>query len=286
MSRTVYVNGAFVAEEDAKVSIFDRGFVFADSVYEVTAVLDGKLIDFDGHCSRLERSLKELQMEMPVSPDALLELHRQLISKNEIINGLVYLQISRGAADRDFAFPPAGTPQTLVMFTQQKDIVNAPVIDKGLKVISMEDIRWGRRDIKTVQLLAPCLAKMEAKAQGKDDAWLLDGDGLVNEATSSNAYIITKEGAIVTRHLSNSILSGITRTAMLKVAAETGMTIEERPFTIAEAQQASEAFITSATTFLCPVVEIDGTEISGGKLGTVSKRLRELYIEEGRKVAI
>ncbi len=284
MSRIVYVNGAYVPEEEATISIFDRGFIFADGVYEVTAILDGKLVDFEGHCVRLERSLGELKMPMPVTAEELLEIHRELIRKNNLTEGLVYLQVTRGAADRDFAFPK-DTPQTLVLFTQNKPLVDTPMARNGLKVLSVEDMRWSRRDIKTVQLLGPCLAKMEAKAQGKDDAWMVE-DGLVNEGTSNNAYIITKEGTIVTRHLSNSILHGITRKAVLKVAAEAGMNVEERPFSIEEAQQAAEAFVTAATTFVCPVVEIDGVPLSGGKPGPMVKRLRELYVEEGRKAAI
>lgn len=284
MSRIVYVNGEYVAEEAATISIFDRGFIFADGVYEVTAVLDGKLVDFEGHCVRLQRSLGELKMPMPVSAEELLAIHRELIAKNSLNEGLIYLQVTRGAADRDFAFPK-DVPQTLVLFTQAKPLIDTAPARNGLKVISVEDMRWSRRDIKTVQLLGPCLAKMEAKAQGKDDAWMVE-DGLVNEGTSNNAYIVTKEGVIVTRHLSNSILHGITRSAVLKLAAELDMKVEERPFSIEEAQQAAEAFVTAATTFVCPVVEIDGVALSGGKPGPVVQRLREYYVEESRKTAI
>lgn len=281
MSRIVYVNGAYVPEEEATVSVFDRGFLFADAVYEVTAVLDGKIVDYPGHVARLERSLGELQMGMPFSSDDLLEVHRELVRRNSMDEGAIYLQVTRGAADRDFAFPKHAE-QTVVLFTQAKPLTGAK---KGIRVISLPDMRWGRRDIKTVQLLAPSMAKMAAKAEGKDDAWLVQ-NGFVTEGTSNNAYIVTKEGKIVTRNLSSSILHGITRAAVLKLAAERGMEVEERPFTIEEAQQAAEAFVTAATTFVCPVIEIDGVAISGGKPGPVAERLNELYIETGRKSAL
>lgn len=281
MSRTVYVNGAYVPEEDAKVSIFDRGFLFADGVYEVTAVVDGKLVDFQGHVVRLERSLGELGMSMPMSADELLKIHRELVRTNNLDEGMVYIQVTRGEADRDFAFPK-DVPQSVVLFTQVKSLTSEKA---GIRVISVPDIRWGRRDIKTVQLLAPSMAKMMAKRAGKDDAWMLE-DGYVTEGTSNNAYIVTTDGVIITRNLSTSILHGITRAAVLKLADELDMKIEERPFTIAEAQQASEAFITAATTFVCPVVEIDGVKLSDGTPGPVVKRLSELYIEESRKSAI
>ena len=285
MSRIVYVNGKYVPEEEAKVSVFDRGFLFADAVYEVTAVLDGKLIDYAGHVARLERSLGELGMEMPMNADELLEVHREMIRRNNLQEGPLYLQITRGVADRTFVFPKQGTPQTLILFTQEKSVLKNSDAETGIKVISVPDIRWGRRDIKTVQLLAASMAKMEAKAKGKNDAWLVE-DGLVTEGSSNNAYIVTKEGTIVTRSLSTSILPGITRKAVLKLAQEASMKFEERSFSIEEAQNAAEAFITSATNFVCPVVEIDNVEISGGKPGPVAIRLRELYIEEARKALI
>ncbi|GGE58855.1 D-amino-acid transaminase [Actibacterium pelagium] len=286
MSRTVYVNGEYLPEEDAKISIFDRGFLMADGVYEVTSVLDGKLVDFDGHVKRLARSLNELGMGEPLTADELLEIHRKLVAENEVINGGVYLQITRGApADRDFAFPPEDTPQTVVLFTQNKpDLAESPAAARGIKVISIEDIRWGRRDIKTVQLLYPSMGKMMAKAAGCDDAWMVE-DGAVTEGTSNNAYII-KDGKIITRQLSNDILHGITRAAVLEFAREAQMKVEERPFTIEEAQQADEAFITSATTFVTPVVEIDGVTVGAGEPGPAAKRLRELYIEGSRAAAV
>ena len=284
MSRIVYVNGDYLPEEEAKVSVFDRGFLFADGVYEVTSVLDGKLIDFAGHAKRLERSLSELEMDSPVTEEELLEIHRQLVSRNDLVDGLIYLQVTRGAADRDFVYP-TGVKPTLVLFTQSKPgLANTPVADAGIRVISIPDIRWGRRDIKTVQLLYPSMGKMMAKAQGKDDAWMVE-DGLVTEGTSNNAYII-KDGRIITRHLGNEILHGITRAAVLRFAREAQMQVEERSFSIDEAQSADEAFITSASAFVMPVVEIDGVELGDGKPGAVSRRLREIYLEESRKVAI
>jgi len=280
MSRTVYVNGEYLAEEDAKISIFDRGFLMADGVYEVTSILDGKMIDFDGHMKRLARSLNELDMATPATDAELEEIHRKLILANDVNEGLVYLQVTRGAADRDFVFPVGVTP-SLVLFTQTKNLNNSAIAEAGIKVISVPDLRWGRRDIKTIQLLAPSVGKMAAKAAGVDDAWLVE-DGQVTEGTSNNAYII-KDGKIITRHLSNDILSGITRGAVLRFAREAQMEVEERSFSIEEAQQADEAFVTSATTFVMPVIEIDGAAIGSGKPGPVAKRLREIYLDESRK---
>lgn len=281
MSRTVYVNGSYLPEENATVSVFDRGFLFADGVYEVTAVLDGKLVDYAGHATRLARSLNELKMEMPISSEELLEVHRELIKRNNLEEGGIYLQITRGAADRDFTFPQ-DAKQTIVLFTQAKPLTAEKT---GLRIISAPDIRWGRRDIKTVQLLASSMTKMVAKAEGKDDAWLVQ-DGFVTEGTSSNAYIVTKEGKIITRNLSTSLLHGITRAAVLKLAAEMDMEVEERAFTIEEAQQAAEAFVTAATSFVCPVVEIDDVKLSDGTAGPVATRLNQIYIDESRKAAV
>jgi len=279
------VNGEYVAEEDAKISIFDRAFLMADGVYEVTSVIDRKICEFDGHMARLHRSLSELKMKPACTDDELLAIHRELVERNDLDNGMIYLQITRGSAgDRDFVWPGDDLPSSIVLFTQDKDLVNAPSAKTGLKVISIEDQRWARRDIKTVQLLFPSMAKMEAKAQGKDDAWLTE-DGLVNEGTSNNAYIV-KDGAIITRHLSNDILHGITRASVLRYAKEAQMKVEERSFSIAEAQGADEAFCTAASAFVTPVVEIDGEAVGDGTPGPVATRLREIYIEESRKAAI
>ncbi len=287
MTRTVYVNGEYLPENEAKVSIFDRAFLMADGVYEVTSVLGGKLIDFDGHAKRLERSLTELDMPKPEAFDELLDIHRKLVEINEIDEGMVYLQVTRGAAaDRDFVFPdPDEVKPTVVLFTQNKPgLADSPAAKKGIKVISIEDVRWGRRDIKTTQLLYPSMGKMMAKKAGADDAWLVE-DGFVTEGTSNNAYYI-KGNKIVTRALSNDILHGITRAAVLRFAREAQMEVEERNFTIEEAQQADEAFVTSASTFVMPVVEIDGKAIGDGTPGTRAARLREIYLDESRKAAI
>ena len=283
MSRIVYVNGAFVPEEEATVSVFDRGFLFADGVYEVTSVIGGKLIDFPGHAARLWRSLGELDMAAPVSQDELLAIHRELIARNGLDEGLVYLQVTRGAADRDFAYPEGAAP-TLVLFTQEKRVVDSPAAERGFRVISIPDRRWGRRDIKTVQLLYPSMGKMMAKAAGVDDAWMVE-DGAVTEGTSNNAYIVTG-GRIVTRHLGEEILHGITRAAVLRFAREAQMEVEERAFTLDEAKAADEAFVTSASAFVMPVVEIDGVALGGGTPGPVAARLREIYLEESLKAAV
>jgi D-alanine transaminase len=285
--RTVYVNGEYLPETEATISIFDRGFLMADGVYEVTSVLGGKLIDFGGHLARLERSLSELDMKKPAAFDDLLDIHRELVRVNGITDGLVYLQVTRGSdGDRDFVFPdPETTEPTLVLFTQSKPgLADNPAAKTGIKVIGIEDIRWGRRDIKTVQLLYPSMGKMMAKKAGADDAWMIE-DGHVTEGTSNNAYIV-KGNTIVTRHLSTDILHGITRAAVLRFAREAQMHVEERAFTMDEAKAADEAFVTSASAFVMPVVEIDGTALGDGTPGPVARRLREIYLEESLKSAV
>ncbi|TNF18499.1 MAG: D-amino-acid transaminase [Rhodobacteraceae bacterium] len=287
MTRTVYLNGAYLPETEAKVSIFDRGFLMADGVYEVTSVLGGKLVDFAGHARRLRRSLDALDMPHPVDEAELLAIHRELVRRNALGDGLIYLQVTRGAPeDRDFLFPdPEKTPPTLVLFTQAKaSLTETAAARDGIRVIAIDDIRWARRDIKTVQLLYPSMGKMMAMAAGVDDAWMVE-DGKVTEGTSSNAYII-KDGRIITRALSNDILHGITRAAVLRFAAEAQMQVEERSFTLEEARAADEAFITSASTFVTPVVEIDGAVLGGGTPGPLVRRLRQIYIDESRAAAI
>lgn len=286
MTRTVYVNGTFLPEDEARVSIFDRGFLMGDAVYEVTAVIEGKLIDFPGHLARLERSLRELSMTDPLSAENWLAVHRELVTRNDIHNGLVYLQVSRGnAGDRDFAFPPEGTPPTVVLFTQANPtLVDNPAARTGIRVITLPDLRWDRRDIKTVQLLYPSLAKMEAKARGKNDAWLVE-DGTVTEGSSNNAWIV-KDGVLITRALGHDILHGITRAAVKRLAEDLQLRVEERAFTVAEAQAADEAFVTSASSFVTPVVEIDDIAVGNGKPGPVAARMREVYVAEARKAAI
>ena len=284
MSRTVYVNGEFLAEEAAKISVFDRGFLFADGVYEVSSVIGGKLIDNAAHLARLERSCKALAIDLPASGDEITAIQKELIAKNHLDEGVVYLQVTRGAADRDFPFPKAAKP-SLVMFTQVKNLVASKAAETGIRVITTPDLRWGRCDIKTVQLLGAVLAKQAAADAGVDDAWFVDADGDVTEGSSNNAYIV-KDGRIITRALSTALLPGITRASVVKLAAETGMAIEERPFTVAEAQGADEAFITSATTFVTPVIRIDGAKVGAGTPGPVARRLREIYIDHAVKTAV
>ncbi len=283
MTRTVYVNGEYLPEQDASISIFDRGFLMADAVYEVTTVLDGKLVDFDGHLRRLDRSLSELKMTPPKNMANLLEIHRELVKVNRVKQGGVYLQISRGPADRDFVFPSKPEP-SLVIFTQEKDIIGSKAARLGIKVISIEDLRWGRRDIKTVQLLYSSMCKTRAINSDCDDAWMVQ-DGYVTEGTSNNAYIV-KDNIIITRELSNDILHGITRASVLRYAEDTNFRLEERRFTVREAQESDEAFITSASNFVTPVIEIDGMKINGGSPGPVTMKLRDIYIEESRKRAV
>lgn len=285
MSRIVYVNGAFVSEAEAKVSVFDRGFLFADGVYEVTAVIGGKLLDFAAHLTRLRRSLAELRLASPMEDAAILDLHRELVARNAIDLGHVYMMVTRGEADRDFAFPPEDTAPSFVLFTQSRKSIETPEVERGLKVATVPDLRWARRDIKTIQLLYPSMAKMEARRQGMDDAWMVE-DGFVTEGTSNNAYIVTEDDAIVTRSLSNAILHGITRAAVLRTAAEAGLRVEERAFTVDEAKTAREAFITSAGAFVTPVVAIDGTGIGTGRPGELTKRMRAHYLEEAIRTAI
>lgn len=277
--RIVYVDGHYCLEPEGKVSIFDRGYLFADAIYEVTCVIGGKLVDFDGHMARLARSLKELDMPVPMSPQELLAIHRKLVIDNNVDEGLIYMQISRGNADRDFNFPSKDTRPVVVMFTQARPVLESPLAKRGLKIITLPDIRWGRRDIKTVQLLYPSMAKNAAYEAGADDAWLVQ-DGFVTEASSANAYIVTADDKIVTRGLSADILHGITRAAVLGFAQEVGYVLEERPFTVTEALEAKEAFITSATSFVMSVLSLDDHVIGDGKIGPVSRRLREIYIDK------
>ena len=283
MSRTFYVNGEFVPESEAKISVLDRGFLFADGVYEVTTVLGGRLIDNAAHMARLARSLGELAMAPPASDDEILDAQRRLVEMNGVDEGLVYLQVSRGVADRDFAYP-ASPSSSLVMFTQEKNISASPAATRGMRVISMPDQRWRRRDIKTVQLLAPSMAKQAALDAGVDDAWMVE-DGHVTEGTSNNAWIVTGGRTIRTRQIGTEILSGITRAAVLRFAREADYEIVEAPFTIDEAKAADEAFVTSASAFVMPVVEIDGATLGDGTPGPVATELRRLYIEAARERA-
>jgi len=281
---TAYVNGAFVPLSEAKVSVLDRGFLFADGIYEVAAVLDGKLIDNDSHLARLERSVGEIKLALPESIARIKEIQHELIARNRLESGLVYIEVTRGAdGGRDFAFPK-GIKPTLVMFTSVKDIVNAPSAKSGIGVITVPDIRWERRDIKSVGLLAQVLAKQAAAEAGCGEAWMIQ-DGKVTEGGSSSAFILTQDDVLVTRQNSNTILPGCTRKAVVKLAEERQLRVEERPFTVEEALQAKEAFITSASLFVQAVVKIDGKVVAGGKVGPMATRLREIYIDFARATA-
>ena len=280
MSRIVYVNGQFVPEAEARVSVFDRGFLFGDGVYEVSSVLGGGLVDNAAHLARLERSLGELGMDAPVTPEEIVRAQKELVARNELDEGIVYLQITRGPADRDFAYPAEPKP-TLVMFTQKKPLVDNPLAARGITVITAPELRWRRCDIKTVGLLAASMAKQAALDAGADDAWMVE-DGFVTEGSSNNAWIVTGAGVVVTRNLGNEILHGITRTAVLRLAREHQVAVEERPFSVEEAKGAAEAFITSASSFVIPVIGIDGETIGDGRPGPVTNRLREVYIEAAR----
>jgi D-alanine transaminase len=277
MSRTVFVNGQYLPEELGKISIFDRGFLFADGVYEVTAVIHGRLIDYEPHIERLERSLSEIRMAWPCSKQELRAVHEELVRRNALDQGWVYIQVTRGAADRDFKFPKS-TTSTLIAFTQEKNLIENPDATTGVRVVTVPDLRWKRRDIKSVMLLAPVLGKQQAYEHGGFEGWMVE-DGFVTEGTSSNAYIV-KDGTIITRPLSTSILAGVTRRSLFRLASEREVVIEERPFTPAEAYEADEAFLTSATNFVLPIVEIDGRRIGGGQPGPVVRKLRSIYLEE------
>ena len=277
MVRTVFVNGDYLPETEGKVSIFDRGFLFADGVYEVTAVVNGKLVDYEPHMERLGRSLKELRMDWPCTRAELDEMHRQMVSRNALKEGIIYMQVTRGAADRAFNFPKSAKP-TLIAFTQEMKLAENPNAVTGIKVITTPDIRWMRRDIKTVMLLAPVLGKQAAYEQGAQEAWMVE-NGFVTEGTSSNAYIV-KDGKVITRGLSNEILAGCTRRSLFRLAKEQGVEIIERKFTAEEAYAADEAFLTSASQFVMPIVEIDGHRIGGGQPGPVVRKLREIFLKE------
>lgn len=280
MSRKVFLNGDYLDENEAKISIFDRGVLFADSVYEVTAFIENKLIDFKAHLERLERSLKEINIEYNLDYDRFLEIHKNLIRLNNLENteGLIYFQISRGNIDRDFLIKDQKIKPNVFSFTQKKSLTNDPKIEKGLHIISLEDLRWKRRDIKTTQLLYPSIAKTKAIRMGADDAWLLDENGKVTEGTSNNAYIISND-TVITRQLSNDILHGITRRTILQVSNDLKLKVEERPFDIEEAKNSQEAFITSASTLIAPVIKINDKIIGNGTIGPITKILRETYVK-------
>jgi len=288
MSRIVYLNGKYYKESEAKISIFDRGLLFADSVYEVTAVIDNKLIDFPAHIERLENSLNELEIKNIFSYDLLLKMHKELVNKNQFSNkeGLIYMQVSRGTIERDFLIKDKDVTPNIFSFTQEKKLTDVNYKTNGLEIITRNDLRWQRKDIKTTQLLFATLVKTEAYKLGADDAWLIDGDGFVNEGTSNNAYIIDKNNNIITRNLSNKLLPGITRKTIIEVAKKLKLSIEERPFTVKEALESNEAFISSASTLIAPVTKIDKNNIGKGHIGPITEILRETYIKISKNNSI
>jgi D-alanine transaminase len=280
-----YVNGSFVPLSEAKVSILDRGFLFADGIYEVAAVLDGKLVDNASHLARLARSVGEIALALPETIGRIEEIQKDLVARNELKSGLVYIEVTRGAdKGRDFAFPKGVTP-TLIMFTSVKDIINAPAAKTGIAVITVPDIRWARRDIKSVALLAQVLAKQAATEAGAGEAWMIE-DGMVTEGGSSSAFILTQDDVIVTRQNGSEILPGCTRKAVVALAAERQLRVEERPFSVEEALAAKEAFITSASLFVQAVTSVDGKPVANGKPGPMTNRLREIYVDFARATAV
>lgn len=276
MTKVAYIDGQYTPESSATVSIFDRGFLFADAVYEVSAVVQGRLIDNDRHLERLESSLGKIGINPTYARAEIAEIQRNLINKNELVEGVVYIQVSRGAADRDFAYP-SGAMATLVKFTQEKTIVNARNINEGISIKVVPEIRWQRRDIKTVGLLAQSMAKQTALEDGQQDAWM-EEDGFLTEGSSSNIFIVAKNGHLVTRDLSNKILAGITRRAVLELAREQGLDIEERPISVEEVFSAEEAFSTSASTLILPVCQIDGRLVGAGSPGEKTLSLYNQYL--------
>jgi D-alanine transaminase len=281
MSRIVYLNGSYVPAAEAKVSVFDRALLFGDGIYEVTAVLDGRLVDFEPHLVRLDRSLNEIGLAPPLGHDALRAVHQELIARNRIDEGIVYLQITRGAADRDFAYPENAAPN-VIAFTQSRPLIANPHAETGVKVVTIPDLRWKRRDIKSTSMLAQTMGKQEAKLKGAYEAWMVE-DGVVTEGTSSSAFILDQAGVIRTQPLGYHILPGVTRRAVLRLVALEGLSLQERPFSVADALAAREAFMTAASAFVLPIVEIDGVKIGDGQPGPMARKFRALYIEEARK---
>jgi D-alanine transaminase len=278
MSRIAYVNGRYLPHRDASVHIEDRGFQFADGCYEVVAMRHGVFIDAGLHLQRLRRSLAALGIQFPMSDAALTVAMTEIARRNLVREGYVYLQITRGVASRDFVFPAKARP-TLVMTARSKSLVDAKLVERGIKVITIPDQRWARPDIKSVSLLPNALGKEEAKRAGAFEAWQVDRDGNVTEGTSSNAWIVTPAGELLTRQADHGILNGVTRQGLLRVAAAAGLRIGERPFSVAEAKAAAEALLSSSTNFVLPVVKIDDTPIGDGKPGPLAKKLAALYLD-------
>lgn len=276
--RTAYVNGEFLPLESAKVPLMDRGFLFGDGVYEVSAVIGGRLVDNDAHLSRLQRSLQEIDLELPMGQEEIVSLQKELIARDSVQEGIIYLQVTRGPAERDFAFPAASVP-TLVMFTQAREILVNANVKRGVKVVSTPDLRWFRRDIKSICLLPQVLAKQHAVGAGGFEAILIK-DGHVTEAASSSVFHVSKEGVLRTRPLSSDILAGVTRAAILRLAGKIGTPVEQQASSLAELLDAREVFLTSAAMIVMPVIAIDGKQIGDGKPGPCASMLREQYLAE------
>lgn len=277
MSRFIYVSGQYLPHAQASIHVEDRAFLMGDAVYEVIACIHGHLADEVGHLDRLERSLSELQMPMPVERETLRFLMRELLRKNRQKNASIYIQISRGSAKRDFKFPSAETPQTLMMMSYDFDFDGNKAVQNGMRVKCVPDIRWARRDIKTTLLFPQSMSKMIGVEAGFDDVFMVDPDGYITEASASNAWIVTKDKKIVTRGVSTNILRGITRTAIEKICAENNLILEQRSFTPEESYDALEAFTSSATALVTPVIDIDGHKIGDGKRGMITQKLYEEY---------
>ena len=287
MSRLAYVNGRFLRQAEAGVSIEDRGYQLGDGIYEVWAVMDGRLADAEGHFARLERSLGELRMAMPMSRAALTVALRETLRRNRVRHGIVYLQVTRGVARRDHAFPNPPVKPTVVITARSTSVAAAEAkAAKGVGVITTPENRWGRCDIKTVDLLPNVLAKQAAKDRGAFEAWFVDQDGLVTEGASSNAWIVDRDGVLRTRDLGANILRGVTRLSLIDLARQAGYRVEERPFTVEEAKAAREAFLTGAGALVMPIVSIDGEPVANGHPGEVARTLRAAYIRRAAETAV
>jgi len=287
MSRVAYVNGVYRPHAEAVIHVEDRGFQFADGVYEVWSVFDGRLADYDGHMTRLVRSLTELRIPIPMTKQALTRVLKETVRRNRVKNGIVYLQVTRGTARRDHPFPAEGTPPSVVVTAKSLDPAKSEAnATKGVAVVTQPDIRWGRCDIKTVGLLPNVLAKQAARERGAYECWMVDDMGLVTEGSSTNAWIIDENGKLRTRDTQANILRGCTRTTLMDLIQEQGIELDERPFSVDEAKRAKEAFFTAAGAFVTPAVSIDGARIGDGKPGPITTRLRTLYLERARRDAI
>jgi len=287
MSRVAYVNGTYRPHGQATVHVEDRGFQFADGVYEVWSVFDGRMADFEGHMTRLHRSLNELHISIPMSVEALTQVLKETIRRNRVKNGIVYLQVTRGTARRDHPFPSPDTPPSVIVTSRSVSATKAEAQARtGVAVVTQPDIRWGRCDIKTVGLLANVLAKQAARERGAYEAWMVDEMGLVTEGSSTNAWIVDKHGRLRTRDTQANILKGITRTAIMDLIASEDIELDERPFSVDDAKEAREAFFTAAGAFVMPAISIDGVKIGDGKPGPITTKLRTLYLDQAKRDAI